>query len=91
MSPYESVDGLDIELVEGVLTLRLARPDKRNALDAPLVEALIDAHVAGEADHGRRLWALLALEHWARSEVGATPGRSPDAGAATASAPSPPK
>lgn len=53
------------------------------------VEALIDAHVAGEADHGRRLWALLALELWARSEVGAAPARSRSAEAAGASAPSP--
>ncbi len=43
MSPYESVDGLDIELAEGVLTLRLARPDKRNALNDTMVYAAIDA------------------------------------------------
>ena len=30
------------------------------------VESLLDRHLAGE-DHGRRLWALLTLELWARS------------------------
>lgn len=63
----------------------------RGWLAPAAVEALIEAHVAGRADHGRRLWALLALEHWARSEVGATPGRSPGAEVAEASAPSPPR
>jgi asparagine synthase (glutamine-hydrolysing) len=31
------------------------------------VEQLIDQHVAGAADHGRKLWALLTLELWAQS------------------------
>ena len=43
MSAYESVEGLDIELVDGVLTLRLARPEKRNALNDTMVYAAIDA------------------------------------------------
>jgi asparagine synthase (glutamine-hydrolysing) len=33
--------------------------------------ALIDDHVAGRADHGRRLWSLLMLEVWAQSASGA--------------------
>jgi asparagine synthase (glutamine-hydrolysing) len=37
------------------------------------VAALIDQHVAGTADHGRKLWALLMLELWAQSATGATP------------------
>ncbi|HEV7771229.1 MAG TPA: asparagine synthase (glutamine-hydrolyzing) [Solirubrobacterales bacterium] len=31
------------------------------------VAALIDQHVAGTADHGRKLWSLLVLELWASS------------------------
>jgi asparagine synthase (glutamine-hydrolysing) len=38
------------------------------------VEALIDGHVAGTADHGDRLWALLMLELWAGS---LTAGKNP--------------
>jgi asparagine synthase (glutamine-hydrolysing) len=37
------------------------------------VELLLDQHVAGAADHGRKLWALLALELWARSATEAEP------------------
>jgi asparagine synthase (glutamine-hydrolysing) len=40
------------------------------------VEALLDEHAAGEADHGRRLWALLALELWAQSV--AAPATQPE-------------
>lgn len=31
------------------------------------VAALIDQHVSGAADHGRKLWSLLVLELWAQS------------------------
>jgi asparagine synthase (glutamine-hydrolysing) len=31
------------------------------------VERMLDQHVSGAADHGRKLWALLALELWAGS------------------------
>jgi asparagine synthase (glutamine-hydrolysing) len=34
---------------------------------AESIEALLDQHLAGAADHGRKLWALLTLELWARS------------------------
>jgi asparagine synthase (glutamine-hydrolysing) len=44
------------------------------------VEALIDEHVAGTADHGRKLWSLLALELWAQSEVVGVCGRSSGTG-----------
>jgi asparagine synthase (glutamine-hydrolysing) len=37
----------------------------RGWMQAAPVEALIDDHVAGRADHGRKLWSLLALELWA--------------------------
>jgi 2-(1,2-epoxy-1,2-dihydrophenyl)acetyl-CoA isomerase len=43
MSGYESVPGLEVSLDAGVLALRLARPDKRNAMDDPMMYGLIDA------------------------------------------------
>lgn len=45
----------------------------RGWMQAAEVETLIDRHTAGVADHGRKLWALLALEIWARSAAGAAP------------------
>ncbi len=36
------------------------------------VEQLLDQHVAGAADHGRKIWSLLALELWARSATETT-------------------
>ncbi len=41
------------------------------------VATLIDEHVGGTADHGRRLWSLLTLELWAQSEVAAGSGLVP--------------
>ena len=35
------------------------------------VVTLIDRHVTGAADHGRKLWSLLVLELWAQSATGA--------------------
>lgn len=43
MSGYESVDGLQASLDGAVLRLVLDRPDKRNAIDDPMMEALIRA------------------------------------------------
>lgn len=48
--------------------------------DPAAVEALIDAHVADRADHGRGLWALLALELWARSLDEGSAEKEPAAG-----------
>jgi 2-(1,2-epoxy-1,2-dihydrophenyl)acetyl-CoA isomerase len=56
MSVYESVPGLDVSLVDGVLTLRLARPDKRNALNDTMTYAAIDA-----LDHAGRDEAVRAI------------------------------
>ena len=39
------------------------------------VSNLIDEHVAGTADHGRKLWSLLALEMWAQSLASPTTRR----------------
>jgi 2-(1,2-epoxy-1,2-dihydrophenyl)acetyl-CoA isomerase len=56
MSAYESVPGLDVSLVDGVLTLTLARPDKRNALNDTMTYAAIDA-----VDHAGRDEAVRAI------------------------------
>jgi 2-(1,2-epoxy-1,2-dihydrophenyl)acetyl-CoA isomerase len=56
MSTYESVAGLDVSLDAGVLTLRLARPDKRNAMDDTMMYAAIDA-----VDHAGRDEAVRAI------------------------------
>jgi len=56
MSVYESVPGLDVSLVDGVLTLRLARPEKRNAINDTMMYRAIDA-----VDHAGRDEAVRAI------------------------------
>jgi 2-(1,2-epoxy-1,2-dihydrophenyl)acetyl-CoA isomerase len=81
MSAYESVDGLDIELRESVLTLRLVRPDKRNALNDTMVYAAIDAvDLAGRDEAVRAILLTSAGEHFcsgfdwvARNQEGGKP------------------
>jgi 2-(1,2-epoxy-1,2-dihydrophenyl)acetyl-CoA isomerase len=64
-SAYESVAGLDVELREGVLTLRLARPDKRNALNDTMVYAAIDAiDLAGRDEAVRAILLTSEGEHF---------------------------
>ncbi len=46
---------------------------RRGWFRAPEVRALVEAHVTGREDHGERLWALLALEGWARAALDAAP------------------
>jgi len=46
---------------------------ERGWAEPAAVEALLDEHVAGAADHGRRLWSLLALELWAQQTLDAAP------------------
>jgi asparagine synthase (glutamine-hydrolysing) len=46
------------------------------------IEALLDEHRDGRADHGRGLWALLALELWAQSAAVPQPRPEPEAIAA---------
>jgi 2-(1,2-epoxy-1,2-dihydrophenyl)acetyl-CoA isomerase len=88
MSAYESVDGLDIELAEGVLTLRLARPDKRNALNDTMVYAAIDAvDLAGRDEAVRAILITSAGEHFcsgfdwvARNQEAKETGQKPRVG-----------
>jgi 2-(1,2-epoxy-1,2-dihydrophenyl)acetyl-CoA isomerase len=65
MSVYESVAGLDVTLDDGVLTLRLARPEKRNAMDDPMMYAMIDAlDRAGRDEAVRAILIAGAGEHF---------------------------
>jgi len=88
MSPYESVEGLGIELAEGVLTLRLARPDKRNALDDTMVYAAIDAvDLAGRDEAVRAILLTSEGEHFcsgfdwvARNQEAKETGQKPRVG-----------
>src|SRR5215475_6849405 len=81
MSGYESVDGLDVELRDGVLTLRLARPDKRNALNDTMMYAAIDAvDRAGRDEAVRAILLTSAGDHFcsgfdwvARNQEGGKP------------------
>jgi asparagine synthase (glutamine-hydrolysing) len=41
----------------------------RELFAADALESLVETHVGGRADHGRRLWALLVLELWLRRHV----------------------
>jgi 2-(1,2-epoxy-1,2-dihydrophenyl)acetyl-CoA isomerase len=85
---YESVDGLDIELADGVLTLRLARPEKRNALNDTMVYAAIDAvDLAGRDEAVRAILLTSAGEHFcsgfdwvARNQEASESGSKPRAG-----------
>jgi asparagine synthase (glutamine-hydrolysing) len=45
------------------------RSRQRGLIDPAAVERLIDAHVAGRADGGDALWALLNLELWYRTYI----------------------
>jgi asparagine synthase (glutamine-hydrolysing) len=40
---------------------------RRGILDGAAVQALLDEHLAGRANHGYRLWELLCLELWFRT------------------------
>ncbi|WP_235947245.1 enoyl-CoA hydratase-related protein [Candidatus Frankia alpina] len=46
---------IESEIADGVLTVRIARPDKRNALTQAMYTALAEAFAAGEADAGVRI------------------------------------
>jgi len=63
--PYGSVEGLGIELTDGVLRLTLDRPAKRNAIDDLMMVGLIDALDAAGRDEAVRAIILQgAGEHF---------------------------
>ena len=65
MSDYQSVPGLDVSFDAGVLTLRLARPEKRNALDDTMMYGAIDAvDAAGRDEAVRAILLTSAGEHF---------------------------
>jgi asparagine synthase (glutamine-hydrolysing) len=45
----------------------LAAP--RSPIDAAVARALVDDHAAGRADHGHRIWCLVVLELWHRTQL----------------------
>jgi methylglutaconyl-CoA hydratase len=53
-----SADRVAVELLGGVLTLTLDRPEKRNAIDARMVQGLHDALERAELDAGVRVVAV---------------------------------
>jgi 2-(1,2-epoxy-1,2-dihydrophenyl)acetyl-CoA isomerase len=62
---YATVPGLDVALAGGVLTLRLAKPEKRNALDDTMMYALIDAiDAAGRDEEVRAVVLTSAGDHF---------------------------
>ena len=56
--PYQGADGLAVDLSGGVLSLRVERPEKRNALTDEIVAALIDAVDAAGRDEAVRVILL---------------------------------
>ena len=52
---YASRPGLDVDLTEGVLRLRLDRPDKRNAVDDEMMAGLVDSVSTAEEDEAVRV------------------------------------
>jgi 2-(1,2-epoxy-1,2-dihydrophenyl)acetyl-CoA isomerase len=51
---YDGVDGLGVALADGVLRLTLDRPDKRNAIDDAVMEALVSAFDEANRDEAVR-------------------------------------
>ncbi len=65
MSDYRSAPGLDVSLDAGMLTLRLARPDKRNALNDDMTYAAIDAvDLAGRDEAVRAILLTSEGDHF---------------------------
>jgi 2-(1,2-epoxy-1,2-dihydrophenyl)acetyl-CoA isomerase len=81
MSNYVSATGLDVFLDAGVLTLRLARPEKRNAMTDDMMYAAIDAvDLAGRDESVRAILITSEGEHFcsgfdivARNQEGGKP------------------
>jgi len=83
VSPYDSRPGLSAGLEDGVLRLRLNRPDKRNAIDDTMMSGLIEALDAAGRDEAVRVIALSAEgEHFCSgADVVARNARNADGGA----------
>jgi 2-(1,2-epoxy-1,2-dihydrophenyl)acetyl-CoA isomerase len=83
VSPYDSRPGLSAALEDGVLRLRLNRPDKRNAIDDTMMSGLIEALDAAGRDEGVRVISLSAEgEHFCSgADVVARNARSADGAA----------
>jgi 2-(1,2-epoxy-1,2-dihydrophenyl)acetyl-CoA isomerase len=60
-SVYASTDGLDVVLDGTILRLTLSRPDKRNALNDPMMDGLIDALDRAGRDEGVRAVVLTGV------------------------------
>jgi 2-(1,2-epoxy-1,2-dihydrophenyl)acetyl-CoA isomerase len=81
MSDYQSVPGLGLSLDAGVLTLRLSRPEKRNAIDDTMMYAAINAvDLAGRDEAVRAILLTSDGEHFcsgfdfvARNQEGGKP------------------
>ena len=56
-------------------TLLSQRANQRGYFSREAVEAMIDAHSSGRADHQNELWALLMLELWHRVFIDGSPVR----------------
>jgi 2-(1,2-epoxy-1,2-dihydrophenyl)acetyl-CoA isomerase len=86
--PDDSVDGLDCDLADGVLTLRLSRAERRNARNDTMVYAAIDAvDLAGRDEAVRAILLTGTGEHFcsgfdwvARNEESGASGTKPRAG-----------
>jgi asparagine synthase (glutamine-hydrolysing) len=65
------------ELIRDTLLSR--RTTERGYFNRTAIEAMIDAHICGRADHQNELWALLMLELWHRAFIDGSPIRN-DAG-----------
>ena len=64
-SGYDSADGLNVDLVGGVLRLELDRPEKRNALSDDMMAGMIDAIDAAGRDEAVRVILISAAgEHF---------------------------
>jgi asparagine synthase (glutamine-hydrolysing) len=47
--------------------------ERRGWLDRDRLATLVDEHVSGSADHGRKLWSLVMLELWAQESIDSQP------------------
>jgi asparagine synthase (glutamine-hydrolysing) len=63
------------ELLRDILLSR--RATSRAYFNHAVIEAMINAHTSGRADHQQELWGLLMLELWHRMFIDSSPHHSP--------------